>query len=83
MNLLLLLSALLSALTGAGGYARAAEPAAAVAGIGAQAAQVRQAPARTERPIAAAATIRDVAQESAPVVPTVAKAPAWLIRRRE
>ncbi len=83
MNLLLLLSALLSALTGAGGYARAMEPAAAVAGVGAQAAQVRQAPVRAARAMAALPALPDVAVAVRPEVPLVAEAPAWLIRRRE
>lgn len=84
MNLLLLLSALLSALTGVGGAARAVEPAAAVSGIEAQRVDRAQpASARILRVPVAPPTLRQSAAGVALPPAVIATIPAWLTRRRE
>jgi hypothetical protein len=85
MNLLLLLSALLSALSGIGGTARAPHQARAVAGASVVA--VRVAPSRAQvahRQVSALPTPASVAPIGVvPVAPSIAAVPAWVDRRRE
>lgn len=84
MNLLLLLSALLSALTGVGGAARAVAPAAAVAGVGAQRpAGTRLTMIQAMRPCPGTPTLRQSAAGMALTPAVVPEIPAYLIRRRE
>lgn len=84
MNLLLLLSALLSALTGVGGAARAIEPAAAISGVGAQrAALARPAMVQAVRPDFGLPTLRQSAAGAALLPAAVVETPAYMIRRRE
>ena len=84
MNLLLLLSALLSALTGIGGSVRAPEPAqaVAVAAVGRIAASV--APARAAARPANTPPALTAVLAAAPVAPLAFRAvPRWIDRRRE
>ena len=84
MNLLLLLSALLSALTGVGARVGAPQPVQAVA----QEQAVRLAPATiaaraTWRPAQALPSLVTLASATALAVPAFAAIPAWVDRRRE
>ena len=85
MNLLLLLSALLSALTGVGGSVRAPDVAQAVAG--ASVAGTTRAPAQARvahRPVSALPTRAAVAHRTAGSAVAFAVAePLWTLRRRE
>ena len=84
MNLLLLLSALLSALTGVGASVRAPEPAQAVAATSIGRVAVALAPARVaRRPASALPAIARVAAIGVMEVATVRPAPLWVDRRRE
>ena len=82
MNLLLLISAMLSALTGVGGGVRQVQPAAAVA----QAAQVqvaRNVAPATIRPQAAIPTIADVSASAGAALSLAVAQPLFATRRRE
>lgn len=84
MNLLLLLSALLSAFTGVGSSARGNEPATAVAARALPRLAVASAPAKPERPVAALPSRAALAWRR--VILTAAPrpdAPLYLLRRRE
>ncbi len=85
VNLLLLLSALLSALTGAGGSVRAQDRAQAVAEGSIAAARVAVAPkAATVRPTAGLATLPETARAGRDTALTVVPAePTYAARRRE
>lgn len=85
MNLLLLLSALLSALSGIGGSARAPGVAQAVAGASVVAPRLVPAQARAApRPVAALPTRRaSAAIGVVPAIPRVVSVPAWADRQRE
>jgi len=85
MNLLLLLSALLSALSGIGGSARAPGVAQAVAGASVVAPRLVPAQARAaRRPMAAPPTrFASAAIGVVPAIPRVVIVPAWVDRRRE
>ena len=83
MNLLLLLSALLSALTGAvPGVRGQSAQAVAQGSVCAQAAKVAVAKIG-ERPVAALASLEDVAVSAAMQVIAVSMTPIWASRRRE
>lgn len=85
VNLLLLLSALLSALTGVGGSVQAQERAQAVAEGSIAAAKIAVAPkAATLRPVAELASLAESARASleTPLALTAAE-PAYATRRRE
>ena len=84
MSVLLLLSALLSALTGVGAATRAPQVAQAVAGA-AEAATVARArsPLAALRPVQASPGIRAVAAVMRPAAAVPSREPIWASRRRE
>lgn len=84
MNLLLLLSALLSALTGVGASARAPERAQAVAVVGVGRTAKALAPAHVaSRPVSTAPRLAAVAALGIVLPVLVRDAPRWTDRRRE
>ncbi|WP_305171869.1 hypothetical protein [Sphingomonas aurea] len=87
MNLLLLLSALFSALAGIGGAVRAPDAVQAVAGSSVVQAASRAAPrSQATRPTATLPTLVEIAgrlQVSASTNPTAVAVPLWATRRRE
>jgi hypothetical protein len=83
VNLLLVLTALLSALTGASVGARGTQPAVAVAQVAQAAVSARTAVARPSRPAAAQPTLRDVAMFALGDDRPAPALPPFLSRRRE
>ncbi|UVO49557.1 hypothetical protein M0208_03155 [Sphingomonas sp. SUN019] len=84
MNLLLLLSALLSALTGVGTRVGGPEPVQAVARENAQVAVAAEVAKRLSvRPVSALPQLAEVAFVTPVAAFTVATVPAWATRRRE
>lgn len=83
MNLLLLLSALLSALSGAGVSVRPVEPAQAVAQGGTIRAAALPSRDLTQRPAQAIASLRTSAVAAALPMPVLTPVKLWMGRRRE
>lgn len=84
VNLLLLLSALLSALTGVGGGVRAAQAPVVVTQVAVSASSSRQvSPAAQARPVAALPALGDVRAIHGPAWRIAPTAPLYLSRRRE